>query len=96
MIYVLQDNPRLRRDTRLFTCIQFRSLFALRSFLTRLMNGWLEFILSYNRGPAGSPKHTNVRPAHLSESSFLSPIANESYRVLHVGLEAALTGSKSS
>jgi hypothetical protein len=59
-VLFLQDNPRLRQDTRLSACIHFRSLFVLRSLLTRLMNGSLEFILSSDRGPCGLPLNTRM------------------------------------
>jgi len=59
-VLFLQDNPRLRQDAGLFTCIQFRYLFVLRPFLTRLMNGSLEFILSSIEVIASFPPSTRM------------------------------------
>jgi hypothetical protein len=81
--YAYELNPRLRQDACLFSCIQFRNLFAQRLSVIKPANGPREFILSSDRfRDWGSAKHTNVRPAHLSGAGFLSLISNQNCGVL--------------
>jgi len=49
----LQDNPRLHPDTRLFDCIQLRSLFAQRLSAIKSTNGPRQYAFSSDRGRGG-------------------------------------------